>query len=62
MVGLRPSTSGPPDEDLHHAEFASLLIVLVLLLALGTAPSRLFQSSATMPPASVAMKGGTWIP
>lgn len=49
-------------EDLHHAEFASLLIVLVLLLALGTAPSRLFQSSVTTPPASVAMKGGAWIP
>ena len=48
-------------EDLHHTEFASLMIVLVLLLALGTAPSRLFQSSVTLPPSPVAMKEGIWI-
>lgn len=48
-------------EDLHHTEFASLLIVLAFLMALGTAPSRLFQSHFMTPPASVAMKGETWI-
>lgn len=48
-------------EDLQHTEFASLLIVLVLLLALGTAPSRLFQSNSTAPQASVALKGESWI-
>ena len=49
-------------EDLHHNEFASLMIVLVLLLTLGTAPSRLFQSSVTLAPSPVAMKEGIWIP
>lgn len=48
-------------EDLNRTEFASLLMVLVLLLALGTAPSRLFQSHSTAPPASVAVKGEPWI-
>lgn len=48
-------------EDLQHREFASLLIVLGLLLALGIAPSRLFQSNSTAPQASVALKGEPWI-
>jgi len=48
-------------EDLQHTEFASLLIVLGLLLALGIAPSRLFQSNSTAPQASVALKGEPWI-
>ncbi len=48
-------------EDLRRTEFASLLMLVLLLLALGTAPSRLFQSSATTPPASVAMKVAAWI-
>jgi NADH:ubiquinone oxidoreductase subunit 4 (subunit M) len=48
-------------EDLQDPEFASLLIVLVLLLALGTTPSRLFQSNSLAPPASVTLKGESWI-
>jgi NADH-quinone oxidoreductase subunit M len=48
-------------EDLRRTEFASLVLVLLLLLALGMAPSRFFQSNAPVPPASVAMKGDTWI-
>ena len=48
-------------EDLHRTEFASLLIALVLLLALGTAPSRFFQSYSAVPPASAVLKGETWI-
>lgn len=48
-------------EDLRHTEFASLLIVLALLLALGTAPSRLFQLHSMALPASVALTEGTWI-
>ena len=47
-------------EDLRGTEFASLLMLVLLLLALGTAPSRFFQTGATSPPSSVAMKGGTW--
>ena len=58
------SAADEPDlryEDLRQTEFASLMIVLVLLLALGTAPSRLFQSNVTTPPSPVAIKEGTWI-
>lgn len=47
-------------EDLRGTEFASLLMLVLLLLALGTAPSRFFQAGATNPPSSVAMKGATW--
>jgi NADH-quinone oxidoreductase subunit M len=44
-------------EDLRRTEFASLLTLLLLLLALGAAPSRLFQSSVTSPLDTLAMKG-----
>ncbi|MDP9132139.1 MAG: hypothetical protein M3M98_03260 [Nitrospirota bacterium] len=49
-------------EDLRRTEFASLLMILLLLLTLGTAPSRLFQLSATIPPAPVATKATAWTP
>ncbi|WHZ23857.1 MAG: NADH-ubiquinone oxidoreductase chain M [Nitrospira sp.] len=49
-------------EDLRRTEFASLVLLLLLLLVLGTAPSRLFESNAVTPPSSVAMKGAGWIP
>lgn len=48
-------------EDLRPTEFASLLTLLLLLLALGAAPSRLFQSSVTSPSDEIAMKGAEWI-
>lgn len=48
-------------EDLRRTEFASLVLLLLLLLALGTAPSRFFDSNAPTPPTSVAMKGEPWI-
>jgi hypothetical protein len=38
------------------------MIVLILLLALGTAPSRLFQSNVMLSPSPVAMKDGIWTP
>jgi NADH-quinone oxidoreductase subunit M len=47
-------------EDLRQTEFLSLLLVLLLLLILGTAPSRVFESRAAGPPAAVAMKGEPW--
>jgi len=49
-------------EDLRRTEFASLVLLLLLLLVLGIAPSRWFESSAVTPPASIAMKGERWIP
>ena len=48
-------------EDLRQSEFVSLVLLLLLLLALGTAPSRVFESNVPLPPASVAMKGAAWI-
>jgi NADH-quinone oxidoreductase subunit M len=48
-------------EDLRQSEFVSLALLLLLLLALGTAPSRVFESNQPLPPASVAMKGAAWI-
>ena len=48
-------------EDLRRTEFASLVLVLLLLLALGTAPSRFFESNAPVPSTSVPMKGDAWI-
>lgn len=47
-------------EDLRGTEFAALLMLVLLLLVLGTAPSRFFQAGAMNPPSSVAMKGATW--
>jgi NADH-quinone oxidoreductase subunit M len=49
-------------EDLRRTELASLFMLLVLLLVLGTAPSRLFQAGAVMPPASSATQSVTWTP
>jgi NADH-quinone oxidoreductase subunit M len=49
-------------EDLRRTEFASLLTLLLLLLALGAVPSRLFQSSVPLPMDTLAMKGAAWIP
>ena len=48
-------------DDLRQTEFASLVLLLLLLLALGTAPSRFFDSYIPTPPATVAMQEGTWI-
>ena len=47
-------------DDLRQTEFASLVLLLLLLLALGTAPSRFFDSYIPAPPATVAMQEGTW--
>ncbi len=47
-------------EDLRRTEWASLFMLLLLLLVLGTAPSRLFQAGAVTPPASVASQSVTW--
>jgi NADH-quinone oxidoreductase subunit M len=47
-------------EDLHRTEFASLLMLLLLLLILGTAPSRFFQAGAVTSPTSVAIERVTW--
>jgi NADH-quinone oxidoreductase subunit M len=49
-------------EDLRRTELASLFMLLLLLLVLGTAPSRLFQAGAVMPPASIATQSATWVP
>lgn len=47
-------------EDLRRTEFASLLICVLLLLALGFAPSCYFESGASMPPPRVAMEFLSW--
>jgi NADH-quinone oxidoreductase subunit M len=47
-------------EDLRQSEFVSLVLLLLLLLVLGTAPTRFFESNAPTTPASVAMKGEPW--
>ncbi len=47
-------------EDLRETEWVSLLLLLFLLLVLGTAPSRLFESNAPAPPVSAATEGNTW--
>ena len=49
-------------EDLHRSEFVPLVIILVLLLAFGTAPWRLFHSEPTAPKGSIAFQAETWIP
>lgn len=56
---------GPQRSDLRYAdlrrtEFASLLICVLLLLALGFAPSCYFESRTTMPPSRVAMELLSW--
>jgi len=48
-------------DGLRQTEFASLVLLLLLLLARGTAPSRFFDSYIPTPPATVAMQEGTWI-
>ncbi|MCC2642865.1 MAG: putative NADH-quinone oxidoreductase, subunit [Nitrospira sp.] len=47
-------------EDLRGTEFASLLTLVLLLLALGTAPSRYFETVPADLPSSLAMTGATW--
>lgn len=49
-------------EDLRGTEWASLLLVLLFLLVLGTAPARWFESSEAVVPLSVAMEGSGWTP
>ena len=45
-------------EDLRAPELASLVIVLVLLVALGVMPARLFGSEPTHPPGTVGTEEG----
>jgi len=47
-------------EDLRRTEFMSLVLLLFVLLVLGTAPSRWFESNAPTPPISTASQGDTW--
>lgn len=47
-------------EDLRRTEFMSLVLVLILLLVLGTAPSRWFESNASTPPVATVSQGDTW--
>ena len=47
-------------EDLRQTEWISLMLVLLLLLILGMAPSRMFESHTTAPSSTVAMKGEPW--
>lgn len=47
-------------EDLRQTEWISLMLVLLLLLILGMAPSRMFESHAAAPSSTVAMKGEPW--
>ncbi|MGC3974049.1 MAG: hypothetical protein QM771_06655 [Nitrospira sp.] len=47
-------------EDLRQTEWISLMLVLLLLLILGIAPSRIFESHSPSPSATVAMKGEPW--
>lgn len=48
-------------EDLRRTEYASLLMAVLLLLALGVAPPAVFQPRAAPPLDSVAMKGAAWV-
>lgn len=47
-------------EDLGRTEFAALLALMLILLALGLAPARVFQPGALAPPVQVA-GGDAWI-
>lgn len=47
-------------EDLRQTEWISLMLVLLLLLILGMAPSRVFEPHGPIPSATVAMKGEPW--
>ncbi|ODT43248.1 MAG: hypothetical protein ABS70_08610 [Nitrospira sp. SCN 59-13] len=47
-------------EDLRQTEWVSLMLVLLLLLILGMAPSRVFESHGPSPSATVAMKSEPW--
>ncbi len=47
-------------EDLRRTEFVSLVTLILLLLILGIAPSRLLQPDGPASPSSVAMKSVTW--
>ena len=46
--------------DLRNAEFASLLLLLLTLLALGLAPASLFASDQTLHPISAVMDSLAW--
>ncbi|HEX2055539.1 MAG TPA: hypothetical protein VHF07_03535, partial [Nitrospiraceae bacterium] len=47
-------------EDLHRTEAAALLMIVLLLVGLGTAPSRYFQPGGAPLPDAVATKAVTW--
>ncbi len=47
-------------EDLRRTEFASLLTLVVILLALGIAPSRVFESGTPTQQARAAMEPLSW--
>ncbi len=55
-----PQRTGLRYDDLRHHEVASLVIVLLLLTVLGTAPARVFGWSAAPASPNVAMKGAAW--
>lgn len=55
-----PQRSDLRYEDLRRTEFASLLICVLLLIALGFAPSCYFESGTPMPPSRVAMEFLSW--
>ncbi|MBX3236737.1 MAG: hypothetical protein KF814_11345 [Nitrospiraceae bacterium] len=55
-----PQRSGIPYADLRNHEVASLVIVLLLLLVLGTAPARVFGWSVAPASPNIAMKGAAW--
>jgi NADH-quinone oxidoreductase subunit M len=46
--------------DLRRTEFASLLICVLLLIALGFAPSCYFESGTPMSPSHVVMEFLSW--
>jgi NADH-quinone oxidoreductase subunit M len=47
-------------DDLHRTESAALVTIVLLLLALGMAPSQFFQTGAAPLPDAVATKAVTW--
>jgi NADH-quinone oxidoreductase subunit M len=47
-------------EDLRQSEFASLLIVVLIVIALGVAPANLFGMESQPPRAGAVMESVTW--
>jgi NADH-quinone oxidoreductase subunit M len=47
-------------EDLRRSEFASLLIVVLIVIALGVAPADLFGMESQPPRAGAVMESVTW--